>query len=104
MWRNPQETAGLITFIEEILNGKLHFLRSVIARGKEHKQDCFWFDSFNLFSTYIYVLDTLTIIGIIAQITLEFTNNYRYKTFGYRVLKLERTGKQILVCNKLKHL
>ena len=26
MWSNPQETADLITFTEEILNGKLHFL------------------------------------------------------------------------------
>ena len=26
MWPNPQETADLITFIENILNGKLHFL------------------------------------------------------------------------------
>ena len=26
---NPQETAGLITFTEEILNGKLHFLCNV---------------------------------------------------------------------------
>ena len=25
MWKNPQETADLITFINEILNGKLHF-------------------------------------------------------------------------------
>ena len=24
MWPNPQETADLITFTEEILNGKLH--------------------------------------------------------------------------------
>ena len=29
MWPNPQETADLITFTEEILNGKLHFLCSV---------------------------------------------------------------------------
>ena len=29
MWPNPQETAELITFTEEIFNGKLHFLRSV---------------------------------------------------------------------------
>ena len=28
MWPNPQETAGLVTFTEEILNGKLYFLRS----------------------------------------------------------------------------
>ena len=26
MWPNPQETAALVTFTEEILNGKLHFL------------------------------------------------------------------------------
>ena len=29
MWTNPQETSDLVTFTEEILNGKLHFLRSV---------------------------------------------------------------------------
>ena len=28
MWPNPQETADLVTFAEEILNGKLHFLCS----------------------------------------------------------------------------
>ena len=26
MWSNPLETADLVTFTEEILNGKLHFL------------------------------------------------------------------------------
>ena len=25
MWPNPQDTADLVTFTEEILNGKLHF-------------------------------------------------------------------------------
>ena len=34
MWPNLQETADLVTFIEEILNGKLHFLCSV-TRGFE---------------------------------------------------------------------
>ena len=29
MWPNPQETAYLVTFTEEILNGKLHFFCSV---------------------------------------------------------------------------
>ena len=29
MWQNPQETANLVTFTEEILNGKLHFLCSI---------------------------------------------------------------------------
>ena len=28
MWPNPQKTADLVTFIEEILNWKLHFLCS----------------------------------------------------------------------------
>ena len=28
MWRNPQENADLVTFTEEILNGKLHILCS----------------------------------------------------------------------------
>ena len=31
MWPNPQVTADLATFIEEILNGKLHFLCSEIS-------------------------------------------------------------------------
>ena len=29
MWPNPQETADLVTFTEEILNGKLYFLCGV---------------------------------------------------------------------------
>ena len=29
MWPNPQENADLVTFTEEIVNGKLHFLCSV---------------------------------------------------------------------------
>ena len=28
MWLNPQETADLVTFTEEILSGKYHFLCS----------------------------------------------------------------------------
>ena len=28
MWSNPQETADLVIFTEEIFNGKLHFLYS----------------------------------------------------------------------------
>ena len=32
MWPNPQETADLITFTEEILHGKLHFLCSETLR------------------------------------------------------------------------
>ena len=28
MWTNPQESADLVTFTEEMLSGKLHVLRS----------------------------------------------------------------------------
>ena len=28
MWPNPQETADLVTFTEEIFNGKIHILSS----------------------------------------------------------------------------
>ena len=30
MWPKPQETADLVTFTEEILNGKVHFLCSAV--------------------------------------------------------------------------
>ena len=30
MWPHPQETADLVTFTEEVLDGKLHFLCSVV--------------------------------------------------------------------------
>ena len=33
MWPNPQETTDLVTFTYEILNGKLHFLCSVLPSG-----------------------------------------------------------------------
>ena len=36
MWPNPQETADLVTFTEEILNEKLRFLFSV-SRLKENR-------------------------------------------------------------------
>ena len=36
MWPNPQETADLVTFTEEILNGKLHFLCSVNDKKVQH--------------------------------------------------------------------
>ena len=33
MWPNTQETADLVTFTEEMLNGKLYFLCSVSLQG-----------------------------------------------------------------------
>ena len=34
MWPNPQKTADLVTFSEEILNEKLHFLSSEYSELK----------------------------------------------------------------------
>ena len=34
MWPNPQETADLVSFTEEILNWKLHFLCSAVSTGR----------------------------------------------------------------------
>ena len=33
MWPNPQETADLVTFTEEIFNGKLHLQFAEAATG-----------------------------------------------------------------------
>ena len=36
MWPNPQEIADLVTFTEEILNGKLHFFVQRYADNTTH--------------------------------------------------------------------
>ena len=36
MWPNPQETSYLVTFTEETLNGKLHFLCSDKMLNKKY--------------------------------------------------------------------
>ena len=35
MWPNPQFPVDLVTFTEEILNGKLHFLCSVFSSKRQ---------------------------------------------------------------------
>ena len=35
MWLNPQETADLVAFSEEILYGKLYFLSSVLKKNSQ---------------------------------------------------------------------
>ena len=37
MWPNPQKTADLVRFTEEILNGKLHFLLCAVYRRNQLK-------------------------------------------------------------------
>ena len=45
MWPNPQETVDLVTFAEEILNRKLHFLCSA-ADDLEVKPE--WIPIYNI--------------------------------------------------------
>ena len=37
MWPNPQLLADLVTFTEQILNGRLYFLCSVVKKLVTHK-------------------------------------------------------------------
>ena len=52
MWSNPQFPADLVTFTEEILNGKLHFLcidwRAFNFRDAGQYISCMWLLHFNL--------------------------------------------------------
>ena len=48
MLPNPQETADLVTFTEEILNGKLHFLCSVVSVNRRRKDIKVTFVSFGV--------------------------------------------------------
>ena len=50
MWPNPHETAYLVTFLEEILNGKLHFLCSewYIGRTLHSLLACSFFAPFDI--------------------------------------------------------
>ena len=41
MWPNLQKTVDLVTFTEEILNGKLHFLCSVILTCIAYQSELF---------------------------------------------------------------
>ena len=45
MWPNPQETADLVTFTEEIINGKLQFLWSdkFLSTNEKLRFLLFWF-------------------------------------------------------------
>ena len=59
MCTNPQETADLVTFIEEILNGKLHFLCSETSSKLNKELDLLW-------SWYLYNLATLVVKKLVV--------------------------------------
>ena len=67
----------------------------------DNEQHCYWLVRPSLSSKtwHTYVLpwsynvpDTLNITGLIAETTLKFINNSRYKIFGYKVFKGTLSG------------
>ena len=55
MWPNPQETADLVTFTEEILNGKVHFLWKQILEMISQKWSFFKYqETFTKLSLFIF--------------------------------------------------
>ena len=61
MWPNPQETANLVRFTEEILNGKLHFLYSEICSSStfQHTDYIEKVSSANLFKSFSFTLSMI---------------------------------------------
>ena len=59
MWPNPQETGDLVTFTEEILNGKLYFCAVFVCKTSYSIQwkDCF---GYKLCEVCIFFLGNLT--------------------------------------------
>ena len=51
MWQNPQKTEELVTFTEEVLNGKLHFCA---VQCQENKVFCY---IFSLLSVILFAYD-----------------------------------------------
>ena len=70
---NPQETADLVTFTEEILIGKLHFLCS--ERSLEEKSNSTLFWSFFLFSSD-NILDFLMLLASNQYFVSTLTSQY----------------------------
>ena len=72
MWPNPQENADLVTFTEEVLNGKLHFLRSdhKLALFIKSKYDWNLFLPMVFFEFFDEIIELWHNIGLIYPTTL----------------------------------
>ena len=71
MWPNPQETADLVTFTEEILNGELHFSSSItVLQVLSIYQSCF------RFLTRLLSLSTLILVVFLPKGKLSFFHTY----------------------------
>ena len=66
MWPNPQFHANLVTFTKEILNGKLHFLCSVLK----------WWDE-----------DSLNLLFLLLQVLWMVSNSFRSSLRSLKLFK-----------------
>ena len=80
MWPNPQKTAGLVTFTEEILNGKLHFLYGEFGMSLEIFVFFFikkaWKSfgyTFTLFQTWLYIRECRLLLFLFNLISTNPT-------------------------------
>ena len=94
MWPNPQQTADLVTFTEEILNGKLYILCTVTTTKIELL--CFFRSSHRRFSVRKGILRNFTkftgkhlcqslLFNTVADLRPEFCKVFK-NTFFYRTL------------------
>ena len=82
MWPNPQETADLVTFIEEILNEKVHFFVQCINFSQ------FTFSLFQITFWFHYFLFYLFTANLLLLILLTFSNGLKSLDFLRKKLHL----------------
>ena len=83
MWPNPQKTANLVAFTEEILKGKLQFLCGALCPWKRMFLDVFIFSEFQVFCICVLFISTnlinLTLLCIMSQNGQAHFKNYALK-------------------------
>ena len=96
MWSNPQETADLITFIEEILNGKLYFLYSVTGmpetsfiQVQNFFFNCWFINIMKTKSTQIFKsIFIIMILGWLLYLAVTFDSGSLISLQQYQLLDL----------------
>ena len=88
MWPNPQEKAYLITFTEEILNGKLHFVYS------DADIENSIFGNFSCGARYLLDLFFTTSIFVLKLLDLRF-----YVLLKKRYIRYAPLPEYFLTCN-----
>ena len=77
MWRNPPEIADFVTFTEEILNGKLHFLCS---------------DGFFPAGSYMFYVNnrnTRAMCEICSKVTIKKPERRQWLRFGVFIVNFK---------------